>query len=352
MADTKIPESNQVRELEDGKEYLTILLPKDWRDEPICNAGNKRLSLFPIQYHQSYLLADEMEKLFWVAGEIDKTGDRIDFNEKLTPQERHVLLLIFGFFANADNAVLEILQKRVMSVINIPEASRAFAVQCHFESIHVVTYNRLLEEFLPDLEEREKLFQSVETNPAVKPLIMWCLQWATRNATVGEMLVAAAAFEMGFMPMFQVIFVFRKRKLLKGTGHANEKIMEDELKHVQHWAALYSEVKNKLSTDKVHAIIQEVVELLDHFSDKALPSDMDDLNAEMLKEYTEVKANDLCGLLKVPPMFPGAVNPFSTDLQTLTGRTAQFEAQVAEYQKTHSTAKIFSTKLKATDMNF
>lgn len=352
MEETKLFCSNELTEL-NGKEFMSVLLPRGYQDEPLCNPGVERLMLFPIVHQDLYELGNEMEQKFWLADEIDKTGDRVDFQEKLTPEQRHLMLQIFAFFASADNAVLEMLQKRVTSVITLPEAERNFSIQSHFESIHVVTYNRLIEEFVPDVKERASLFSAVKHDPVIRPKIEWLMSWATRDATLGELLAANAFFEsVGFWPSFQFIFYFRKHDLLRGVCHANEKIMEDEELHVQNWSTLYRKVKNKPSDEIIYGIAQEIVDLEKSFARHALPKDMNGLSSEMMCEFIEVKTNEVCEKLGVNPLFPKASNPFSTDLQKLTGRTAQFEKQVKEYQKNLSVGDAYSLRLTSTDIDF
>ncbi len=71
------------------------------------------------------------------------------------------------------------------------------------ENIHSETYSLLIDTYIREPEQREFLFDAVETIPVVKQKADWALRWISdRRATFAERLVAFAAVEGIFFSGF------------------------------------------------------------------------------------------------------------------------------------------------------
>jgi ribonucleoside-diphosphate reductase subunit M2 len=77
-----------------------------------------------------------------------------------------------------------------------------------------------------DPAEREKLFNAVETVPAVKKKADWALRWISASrASYAERIIAFASVEgIFFSGSFAAIFWLKKRGLMPGLTFSNELI--------------------------------------------------------------------------------------------------------------------------------
>ena len=73
--------------------------------EPILVKNNDRFVLFPIVHNDIWQFYKKAEASFWTAEEIDLSQDLIDWNEKLTDDERHFIKHVLAFFAASDGIV-------------------------------------------------------------------------------------------------------------------------------------------------------------------------------------------------------------------------------------------------------
>jgi ribonucleoside-diphosphate reductase subunit M2 len=83
--------------------------------------------------------------------------------------------------------------------------------------VHGETYGLLLEQYIRDPEEREKLFRAVDTVPCVRKKAEWALRWIESSGCFAERLVAYACVEgIHFSGSFCAIFWLKKRQLMPG----------------------------------------------------------------------------------------------------------------------------------------
>ena len=58
-------------------------------------------------------------------------------------------------------------------------------------------YSLLIDTYIKDRDERNKLFNAIETFPAIKKKAQWALRWInSNNATYAERVVAFASVEV------------------------------------------------------------------------------------------------------------------------------------------------------------
>merc|ERR1711863_249003 len=104
---------------------------------------------------------------FWTAEEVDLEKDLRDWNDKLKTDERYFLSHVLAFFAASDGIVNENLVERFMQEVQIPEARCFYGFQIAMENIHSETYSLLIDTYIKDPVEKNKLFNAIETVPAV-----------------------------------------------------------------------------------------------------------------------------------------------------------------------------------------
>merc|ERR1711879_120731 len=125
-------------------------------------------------------------------GEIDLSQDGKDW-EGLTSGERHFVKHILAFFAASDGIVLENLAGRFSTEVQIPEARAYYGFQMAMENIHSETYSLLIEQYIRDPAEKERLFDAIHTMPAVRDKAQWAVQYINNDNSFAERIVAFAA---------------------------------------------------------------------------------------------------------------------------------------------------------------
>ena len=76
--------------------------------------------------------------------------------------------MILAFFAASDGIVLENLGMRFMSEVQVSEARAFYGFQIAMENIHSEMYSLLIETYIKDREEKDKLFHALENFPCIK----------------------------------------------------------------------------------------------------------------------------------------------------------------------------------------
>lgn len=302
-------------------------------NEPILKENKDRFVLFPIKHHDIWEMYKKAEASFWTAEEIDLSSDSQDWENKLNDDEKHFVKHVLAFFAASDGIVNENLAVNFMNEVQYPEARCFYGFQIMIENIHSETYSLLIDTYIKDPNEKDRLFHSIDTLPCVGKKAEWALKWID-SESFAERLIAFAAVEgIFFSGSFCSIFWLKKRGLMPGLTFSNELISRDEGLHCDFACLLYSQLTNKLPEEKVKAIITNAVEIEKEFVSDALPVRLIGMNAEMMCQYIEFVADRLLLALGCSKSY-NATNPFDfMELISLQGKTNFFEKRVAEYQK-------------------
>merc|ERR1711928_295617 len=116
--------------------------------------------------------------------------------ENLKDDERYFVSHVLAFFAASDGIVNENLVERFMKEVQVPEARCFYGFQIAMENIHSEMYSLLIDTFIKEASERERLFNAIETVPAVKKKADWALKWiGNDDASYSERVVAFASVE-------------------------------------------------------------------------------------------------------------------------------------------------------------
>ncbi|QEH41100.1 ribonucleoside-diphosphate reductase small subunit [Chitinophaga sp. XS-30] len=301
-------------------------------NEILLKENKDRFVLLPINYPKLWEHYKRHEASFWTAEEIDLSGDLKDW-ANMTDGERHFISHVLAFFAASDGIVNENLAVNFMSEVQIPEARCFYGFQIMMENIHSETYALLIDTYVKDPAEKDRLFHAIDTVPAVKKKAEWALRWI-ENGTFAQRLVAFAAVEgIFFSGSFCSIFWLKKRGLMPGLTFSNELISRDEGLHCEFACELYRMLNGRLSETEVHEIILDAVTIEKEFITDALPAALIGMNSELMKQYIEFVADRWIGELGYKKVF-NATNPFDfMEMISLQGKTNFFEKRVGDYQK-------------------
>jgi ribonucleoside-diphosphate reductase beta chain len=218
-----------------------------------------------------------------------------------------------------------------MSEVQLPEARCFYGFQIMMENIHSETYALLIDNYIKDPKEKDRLFHAIDTVPAVKKKAEWALRWID-NGNFAERLVAFAAVEgIFFSGSFCSIFWMKKRGLMPGLTFSNELISRDEGLHCEFACLLYSMLESKLSKEAVFQIIADAVEIEKEFITEALPCRLIGMNAKLMTQYIEFVADRLIVQLGYDKVY-NSQNPFDfMELISVETKVNFFERTNSEY---------------------
>ena len=201
------------------------------------------------------------------------------------------------------------------------------------------TYSLLIESYIKNDEEKNKLFNAIEHFPCIKKKSDWAQKWIHDNrSSFATRLVAFACVEgIFFSGSFCSIFWLKKRGLMPGLTFSNELISRDEALHCEFAVLLYSKLVKKLSKAKIHEIIKEAVDIESEFICDALPCRLIGMNSDMMTQYIKYVADRLCVQLGYDKIY-NVTNPFAfMEMISLESKTNFFEKRTDAYALANKT---------------
>jgi ribonucleoside-diphosphate reductase subunit M2 len=307
--------------------------------EPLLAPDDNRFVMFPIKHNDVWEMYKKQVDCFWRAEEIDLSKDLTNW-ESLNGDEKHFISMILAFFAASDGIVLENLATRFMSEVQVSEARAFYGFQIAMENIHSQTYSLLIETYIKDNEEKNKLFNAIEHFPCIKKKSDWAQKWIHDNrSSFATRLVAFACVEgIFFSGAFCSIFWLKKRGLMPGLTFSNELISRDEALHCEFAILLYSKLIKKVDKNRIHEIIKEAVEIETEFICEALPCRLIGMNSEMMTQYIKFVADRLCVQLGYKKIY-NVTNCFPwMEMISLESKTNFFEKRVSDYALANKTS--------------
>lgn len=321
LADLNIPVNNQTT-------------PPNRAVEPLLQETEDRYTLFPIKDLEIFMSAKRQLAAFWTVEEVDLAGDLRDW-ANLSDNEQTFVKNVLAFFAVSDGVVNENLVQRFSNEVQLPEARYAYSVQIMIESIHSEMYSLLIDTYVSDPAERERLFHPIAHIPSVKLKTTWAKKYIDDDeASFGTRLVAFASVEgIMFSSSFACIFYLKsKAKMVTGLALSNEFIARDEAEHVRFACLLFSRLINKPTEKEIHEIISGAVDVEKTFVNESLRVGLLGLSPAMMTSYVEFVADHLCTMLGVSIIY-GTANPLIfMETISLQGKTNFFESRVSQYQ--------------------
>ena len=306
--------------------------------EPLLTPDDKRFVMFPIQYNDIWKLYKKQVDCFWRAEEIDLSKD-LKHWETLDDNEKYFISMILAFFAASDGIVLENLASRFMNDVQVSEARAFYGFQIAMENIHNETYSILIETYIKNPEEKDRLFNATEHFPCIKKKSDWAQKWIHDNrSSFATRLVAFACVEgIFFSGAFCSIYWLKKRGLMPGLTFSNELISRDEALHTEFAIMLYNKLQNKMKKSRIHEIIKEAVEIETEFICDALPCRLIGMNSLLMTQYIQFVADRLCVQLGYDKIY-GVNNPFDfMELISLEGKVNFFEKMNDSYALANKT---------------
>lgn len=314
------------------------------------------LTLRPMQYPQFYEMYLGSVKNTWTVEELDFQTDIKDLGEKVTAAERHMIQRLVAFFATGDTIVANNLVLGLYGAINSPEARMYLSRQLAEEALHIQFYLTMLDNYIPEPEQRAEAFKAVHTIPSIKMKADFCmrntrlLESASQRpdlpayqAQLIRNIVAYACCVEGlfFFGAFAYVFYLRSKGLFQGLGTGTNLTLKDEACHMMFGFEVLRIVKqqqpelfdDKLEAD-VRAMLAEAIDCEAQFADDLLQFGVTGMSPKDMRTYLEYLADQRLDQLGYKPQY-GSQNPFPfIALQDMPELANFFERRVSAYQKT------------------
>ena len=312
------------------------------------------LTLRPMKYPQFFHMYKDSIKNIWTTDELDFSIDFEHLRDRLSPQEAHLIKRLVAFFATADNVVAHNLVLNFYKHVNSPEYRMFLGKQLFDEMLHVETYLLLVDNYIPEAEDRKAAFDAFKNVPSIEMKANFCFKYMDsiehidkvdtnekRQQFLENLICFAACVEgLFFFGSFAYVYFLRSKGLLPGLAAATNWVFRDETLHIQGAMAVidairqeYPQLFNQQLKEKVETMIDEAIAVEMNFCEDALSFGVSGLSSKMMREYLEYVADQRLVQLGYPKKYLSK-NPFSfMVLQDLQPLTNFFEKRVTEYQK-------------------
>lgn len=327
--------------------HSSVAAPDSILDPGFC------LTLRPMRYPVFYDMFRDGIKNTWTVEEVDFSTDLVDLRSKLSPAEIHTIQRLVAFFATGDSIVSNNLVLNLYKHVNSPEARLYLSRQLFEEAVHVQFYLTLLDNYIPEPEERNAAFAAVENIPSISKKADFCMKWMDSIQQLDELktrderrqfllnLICFAGCIEGlfFFAAFAYVYFFRSKGLLHGLASGTNWVFRDESCHLE-FAFEVVQVVRAQEPDlwdaelekQVVTMMEEAVEAELQFAEDLLSGGVAGLSLRDMRQYLGYVADSRLERLGIGAHFH-AKNPFSfMELQDVQELTNFFERRVSAYQ--------------------
>ncbi len=340
----------------DGSRFLDTAAPvapgEDTGRANILDPGFN-LTLRPMRYPQFFDMYKDAIKNTWTVEEIDFSDDLTDLDRKLMPAEKHLISRLVAFFATGDSIVANNLVLNLYEHINAPEARMYLSRQLYEEALHVQFYLNLLDNYIPDHDERAEAFAAIENIPSIRQKAEFCFKWLSsiesldrletreqRRQFLLNLICFATCIEgLFFFAAFAYVYFLRSKGMLNGLAAGTNWVFRDESCHMNFALEVVNTVRAEEPElfdadlgEQIAQMIDEAVACEYRFAEDVLGEGVPGMSLADTRQYLEFVADQRLAQLGLIPRY-GAKNPFSfMELQDVQELTNFFERTVAAYQ--------------------
>src|SRR6202790_577306 len=270
------------------------------------------LTLRPMLYPVFFDMFKHGIRNTWTVEEVDFSTDLVDLRSRLTPAETHLIQRLVAFFATGDSIVSNNLVLNLYKHINSPEARLYLSRQLFEEAVHVQFYLTLLDNYVPDPEERAAAFAAVENIPSISKKADFCMKWMDSIQQLEQLetrehrrqfllnLICFAACIEGWSSFaaFAPIYFFRSSGLLHGLAAGTNWVFRDESCHLEFAFEVVNIVRAQepelfdaqLEADIV-TMMREAVDCELQFAEDLLSGGVAGLSVREMRQYLEYVAD-------------------------------------------------------------
>ncbi|MBX2996020.1 MAG: ribonucleotide-diphosphate reductase subunit beta [Bdellovibrionaceae bacterium] len=311
------------------------------------------LTLRPMKYPVFFEMYKNAIKNTWTVDEVDFSTDLVDLHHKMKPSEKHLINRLVAFFATGDSIVANNLVLNLYKHINSPEARMYLSRQLYEEALHVQFYLTLLDNYVPDHDERAKAFAAIENIPAIQKKAEFCFKWIDsindletletvedRRKFLMNLICFACCIEgLFFFAAFAYVYFLRSKGLLQGLASGTNWVFRDESMHMAMAMEVISTARkeepglfNEQMNEMVVQMMEEAIDCEMAFAQDMLEHGVAGLSLKDVRQYLEYVADQRLESLHIPARYKSK-NPFSfMELQDMQELANFFERRVSAYQ--------------------
>lgn len=310
------------------------------------------LTLRPMKYPLFYEHYQNALKNTWTVEEISFGTDIADIRDKLSNSEKHVLSRLIAFFATGDSIVGNNVVLNLYKHVNSPEVRMYYSRQIFEEALHVQAYLTLLDNYLPNENDRFEAFNAINNIPSIKKKADFCFKWMDqvdvdsldtddkKKTFLMNLITFASAVEgLFFFAAFAYVYYLRSKGFLNGLAAATNWIFRDESMHMNVAFDVVDVVRKEYpdfwDADFERGVIQMMTEAIDceyGFAEDVLQLGVAGFSKADMMDYLRYVADSRLEKLGISYRFNGK-QPFGfMDLQDVQPHTNFFERTTTEYQ--------------------
>ncbi|MCC7014304.1 MAG: ribonucleotide-diphosphate reductase subunit beta [Planctomycetes bacterium] len=311
------------------------------------------LTLRPMRYPLFYEMYRSAIRNTWTVEEVDFSSDLVDLRSRLLPAEKHLVHRLVAFFATGDSIVANNVALNLYKHINAPEARMYLSRQIYEEALHVQFYLTLLDNYVPDIKERELAFAAIHNIPSIARKGEFCFKWMDsmtkierletpedRKRFLLNLLCYACCVEgLFFYAAFAYVYFMRSKGLLNGLASGTNWVFRDESMHMSFALEVYETARREEPALVDAQFQRDVAQMLDEavacetqFAEDLLGGGVPGLSTRDMRQYLEYVADQRLGNLGLPKRY-NTKNPFAfMELQDVQELSNFFERRVSAYQ--------------------
>ena len=310
--------------------------------------------LMPIKYTWAWDYYKRGCANHWMPDEVPMQADiELWKSNRLTADERHVIMRNLGFFSTAESLVGNNIVLAIFKNITNPEARQYLLRQSFEEAVHTHTFLHIVESLNLDQREVFNMYHEVNSihdkdafemtlteglmDPDFNTETPQGIQKFLKNLVGFYVIMEGIFFYSGFVMLLN----FKRQNRMGGIGQQFEYIMRDESLHLNFGIDLINGIREenpgvwdaKFETE-IRALILQAVELEILYAQDCMPRGILGLNASSFREYVQYIADRRFDRLQMPQEF-GSKNPFGW-MSEITDQSKEqnfFEKKVTEYSK-------------------
>ncbi|WP_213318139.1 ribonucleotide-diphosphate reductase subunit beta [Chlamydiifrater volucris] len=289
----------------------------------------------------------------WLPTEVSMAKDiEIWKSNRLSEDERRVILLNLGFFSTAESLVGNNIVLAIFKHVTNPEARQYLLRQAFEEAVHTHTFLYICESL--GLDERE-VFNAYNERASIKAKDDFQMSLTTHildpnfstdsvegikdfiKNLVGYYVIMEGIF---FYSGFVMVLSFHRQNKMTGIGEQYQYILRDETIHLNFGIDLINGIKEENPEVWTPELQQEIVTLIERaveleiaYAEDCLPRGILGLKSSMFIDYVRHIADRRLERIGLKPIY-NAKNPFPwmSETMDLNKEKNFFETRVTEYQ--------------------
>ena len=331
----------------------TLFNPNGKDDNKIyCADSTNLLNLANVKYPEFINFVDNiMHGNDWVPQEVDMTGDKKQYNQILTDDERDVFDSILSFLVFLDSIQTNNLPN-IADKITLPEIVYFLARQTYEEALHSRSYGYIFENIMT-VEQMNKVVYKFRENEILfkrnELITSWYEESNEDNSFVNLVKALTANYLLEglyFYNGFQFFHNLASRGLMTATDAQIKFIQRDEKVHCKGFELIINitrEENPKLWKENnieevIYDMFKKAVDMEIKFSQSIIGDRILGMTNQSIEDYAYYLGNKRLKAIKLEPIFEKRTNPYK-HLETLSGEKGEESQRANNFELKSSTYK-------------